>query len=396
MSVEPYKRVLAIPGVRALLLVGLVARIPLTASGLVLTLHVVNGQHRGFFDAGLVGAAATVGLALGAPFSGRFIDRLGLRPVLLVTTLAQLVFWVWAPFLPYPLLLPGALVGGLLGLPVFGVIRQCVAAAVPESQRRPAFALDSMGVELSYMVGPALAVAGSTALGSNTTMMLLGLGLVGSGTALLVLNPRTRTEAELEFPETVPRRQWLTVGLITVLGTATAATFVLTATELCLVALLKDRGAQGWTGLLIGIWCFYSLVGGFVYGMLPRGRSPLLLIGLLCALTAPLGLVGGPWPWLILALFPSGVMCAPGLASTIDTVSRWVPASARGEAMGLHGTALTLGVAVAGPVAGSIIDAYGTGWAFAATGMIGTALVAAAVPFWRRAPQQQAELQLQS
>src|SRR4051812_27612259 len=99
VSVEPYKRVLAIPGVRALLLVGLVARIPITAMGLALTLHVVNDLHRGFFDAGLVGAAATIGVALGAPFAGRAVDRLGLRPVVLVTTAAQLVFWVCAPFL---------------------------------------------------------------------------------------------------------------------------------------------------------------------------------------------------------------------------------------------------------------------------------------------------------
>lgn len=393
MSVEPYKRVLAIPGVRALLLVGLMARIPITASGLVLTLHVVNDQHRGFFDAGLVGATATIGAALGSPFAGRAVDRLGLRPVVLLTTAAQLVFWMCAPFLPYELLLPGALIGGVLGLPVFGMIRQCVAAAIPENQRRTAFTLDSMGVELSYMAGPALAVAGSTMLGGVPTMILLGLGMFGSGTALLVLNPPTMTEEEQESDEMAPRWQWLTAELITVLGTATAATFVLGSTELTLVAVLKDKGAQDWTGLVIGIWCLYSLVGGFVYGMLPRGRSPLLLIGMLCVLTIPLGIVGGPWPWLIVALFPSGVLCAPGLASNIDTVSRWVPASARGEAMGLHGTALTLGIACSGPVAGSIIDTYGTGWSFAATGLIGAVLVSVAVPFWRNAPQERVRLQ---
>lgn len=393
MSVEAYKRVLAIPGVRTLLLVGLMARIPITASGLVLTLHVVNDQHRGFFDAGLVGAAATIGVAVGSPFAGRAIDRLGLRPVAFFTTTAQLVFWVCAPFLPYEVLVPGALIGGMLGLPVFGMIRQCVAAAIPEDQRRTGFALDSMGVELSYMAGPALAVAGSTTLGSTPTMILLALGMVGSGTALLILNPPTRTAAEQEADQAVPRRQWLTLALITVLGTGTAATFVLTATELSLVATLKDKGAQDWTGLVIGIWCLYSLAGGFVYGMLPKGRSPLLLIAMLCVLTIPLGLVGGPWPWLIVALFPSGVLCAPGLASNIDTVSRWVPASARGEAMGLHGTALTFGIACSGPVAGSIIDGYGTGWAFAVAGLIGTLLVGVAVPFWRNAPQRQARLQ---
>src|SRR5882672_7711401 len=71
MTVEPYRRVLAIPGVRALLLVGLVARIPVAATGLTLTLRVVNSLKLGFFQAGLVGAAATVGVAVGAPVAGR-------------------------------------------------------------------------------------------------------------------------------------------------------------------------------------------------------------------------------------------------------------------------------------------------------------------------------------
>jgi predicted MFS family arabinose efflux permease len=54
--------------------------------------------------------------------------------------------------------------------------------------------------------------------------------------------------------------------------------------------------------------------------------------------------------------------------------------------MGLHGTALTLGVAIAAPIAGGIVDAYGPGWTFAAAGAIGVVLVLAALPFWRDAP----------
>jgi hypothetical protein len=50
--VEPYRRVLAIPGARTLLLVGLVARIPVMAGGLTLTLYVVTGLKLGFLQAG--------------------------------------------------------------------------------------------------------------------------------------------------------------------------------------------------------------------------------------------------------------------------------------------------------------------------------------------------------
>ena len=383
MTVEPYRRVLANPGVRALLLVGLFARIPVIATGLTLTLHVVNGMGLGFLQAGLVGALSTAGVAVGAPAAGRFVDRHGLRPVLVVTTAAQLAFWSSAPFLPYWPLVVGAFVSGVLALPVFSVIRQCVAAAVPIEQRRVGFTLDAMLIEVSYMIGPAVAVSGTAAFGSDWTMVLVGLGLVGSGVALLVLNPPTRTEQERKAVEAaVPRRQWLTPALLALLGVTLAATFVLAAAELSVVAVLKADSATRWTGMVIGIMALASLVGGFLYGALPRGFSPLVMIGGIAALTVPLGLVGD-WQWLCLAVIPSGMLCAPALSATVDAVSRRVPTAARGEAMGLHGTALTLGIAVSGPITGLIIDDWGTDWSFAVAGLGGLLMVALAAPFWR-------------
>jgi MFS family permease len=387
VAFEPYRRVLAVPGVRSLLLVGILARIPVIAIGVTLTLHVVNGMHLGFLQAGLAGAASTGGTALGAPITGRFVDRYGLRPVVAVTTVAQLVFWSSAAFLPYWPLAAGAFAAGVLALPVFNVIRQCLAAAVPAEGRRAAFALDSMLVEVSYMLGPAVAVAATTAFGSDRTMALVGLGLVGSGTALWVLNPPTRGGDETEaVGGVIPRRQWLTPALFALLGATFAATFVLTATELNLVAALKADAATRWTGLAIAVWSLSSLVGGFAYGSLPRGLSPLVTIGGMAALTVPVGLVG-PWPLLCLALVPSGMLCAPALSTTVDTLSRWVPAGARGEAVGLHSTALTLGLAVANPLTGFLIDSTGTGWSFAVTSTASLLMVALAVPLWRRAPR---------
>lgn len=81
MTLEPYRRVLALPGVRSLLLVSLLARLPVTAVVVTLTLHVVLDLERGYGAAGLVGAAITAGAALGAPVLGRFVDRYGLRPI---------------------------------------------------------------------------------------------------------------------------------------------------------------------------------------------------------------------------------------------------------------------------------------------------------------------------
>ncbi|MDF2709331.1 MAG: transporter [Nonomuraea muscovyensis] len=387
MSIEPYRRLLRLPGVRTLLLVGLLARIPSTAMGMALTLHVVHGLGLGFGRAGLVTAASTVGMAVGSPLSGRFVDRHGLRPVLAVTTAAQAVFWSCAWALPYPVLVVAAAVAGLLALPVFSVIRQCLAAMVPLEQRRMGFSLDSMLVELSYMTGPALAVAGMTALGSGPTLGVIAAGTTAAGLALIVLDPPVRSAEELERPAArVPRRRWLTPGFVAVLGIAASATFVLTASELALVGTMKQAGRTEWVGLAVGIWCAYSLLGGFVYGGLSRGVSPLVLITSMGLLTVPVGLAGGDWRWLVLALLPAGVLCAPALSSTVDLVSRRVPAAARGEAMGLHGTALLVGGAASAPIAGLIIDSHGPGWAFAVAGTVSVAMALVALPFLRRRP----------
>lgn len=99
------------------------------------------------------------------------------------------------------------------------LIRQCLAVAVPPEQRRTAFALDSMLNEVSYIAAPAAAVAATTAVGSGWAMALVGLGVVGSGMALLVLDPPTRTDDESETAgTTVPRGQWLTPSLLALLG----------------------------------------------------------------------------------------------------------------------------------------------------------------------------------
>jgi predicted MFS family arabinose efflux permease len=129
-------------------------------------------------------------------------------------------------------------------------------------------------------------------------------------------------------------------------------------------------------------WGAYSLTGGFVFGMVHRPLSPMLLPALLGALTIPLGLASG-WAWLCLFLVPAGVLCAPSLAATADAVSRLAPAGARGEAMGLYGSALTAGMAAGAPLAGAVIDASTPAWGFAVVGLVGATAALAALSLSR-------------
>ncbi|MGW4461302.1 MFS transporter [Micromonospora sp. NPDC004704] len=386
LDLKPYRKALALPGLRPLLLVSILARVPMAASAVVLTLHVV-GLGYGYAAAGAVGGVMTVGSALGAPLLGRLVDRRGLRPVLLLTTIASAVFWLTAPHLSYPVLLGSVLFGGLLTLPVFSVVRQSIAALVPPERRRQAYALDSMSVEVSFMTGPALAVLLATTVSPEVTMFAIGAGMVLSGVILFVLNPPTRTAAEATAPgRPVARREWLTPRLIGLLAISVAGTLVLGGTDVSVVAVLREHGQVGWTGAVLTMWAAYSLVGGFAYGALSRPVSPLLLTVLLGLATIPVGLGGGRWWLLSLALLPAGALCAPTLAATADAVSRLVPASVRGEAMGLHGSAITVGVALGAPLAGAIIDTTSPAWGFAATGLLGALTALLSLPLHPHRP----------
>lgn len=386
MTFTPYRLALALPGVRSLLLVSILARIPVTAATVTLTLHVVLDLERGYAAAGLIGAAMTVGAAIGSPLVGRLVDRRGLRPVLLLTSVAELIFWATAPALPYPALLVAAFLGGLLQLPVFTVVRQSIAAMVPEGHRRQAYALDSMSLELSFMIGPALAVLMATTVSPRATMLAVGAGIVLAGVGLLILNPPIRAADEQPARRGAgpARRDWVTGRLVAVLAVGAATTLVLAGTDVAVVAVLRDAGQLDWTGAVLAMWAVYSLLGGFVYGAANRPVTPLRLLTVLAVFTIPVGLSGGSWWWLALALLPAGALCAPTLAATADEVSRMAPAAVRGEAMGLHGSAMTVGLALGAPLAGAVIDNSAPAWGFAATGSVGLLVAVATIALGMR------------
>ena len=196
MRIAPYARVLRVPGVRSLYWLALVARIPVTAGPIALTLRVVLGLHQSFAEAGLVAAAVALGMACGAPLLGHLVDRRGARAALIITTVSQAVFWPVAARLPFEWLAPAAFVGGAMSLPVFSLIRQALATLLSEADRQPAMSLDSMSVELSYSVGPALGVVAVTRLGSSTAMWVIGAAVVIAGIGLILFDPPTSRSSD--------------------------------------------------------------------------------------------------------------------------------------------------------------------------------------------------------
>jgi MFS family permease len=365
-----YRAVLALPGVAAVTAVSFLARLPASAAAITLTLHVVLTLDHGYAAAGLVGAAATIGMAIGAPLLGRLVDRRGLRTMLVLTLSAQAVFWGVASFLPYPALLTSALLGGLLGVPVFSITRQSIAVLVPPERRRPAFALDSMSVEISYIIGPAVGALVALQVSTPAAMWTVGACWLVSGTALMLLDPPTHAAEAPSSGPPPPVRQWFDRRLLGALLATIAAVMVVFGTELSMIAGLELGGQAGWIPVVNAVWCVASIVGGFVYGAARRSRSLPVLVGCLGAAAVPVALAG-PWWSYALLLVPVGLLIAPSMAASAETVSTLAPEHARGLVTGLHGSAITLGATVATPLAGLLVDVASPAAAVLVVGSIG-------------------------
>lgn len=387
MPFAAYRRVLAVPAVRTALLLGTSVRIPLFAGGVVLTLHVVQTLGRGYGAAGLVTAAATVTMAISGPWRGKVLDRSGLRRTLVPTLVVTAACWSVAPFVGYLPLLALSVLAGLFVVPSFSVIRQAVIAAAPDDDRRSALSLDSVAVELSFMIGPLLGVWAVTVW--PTSWVLFGIEMVGllAGAVLWAVNPPlTRAApdpphdpgAPLTVAHSAPLRRsaWFGPRLAILLVAAAVSTVILSGCDVAIVAALRQFGSVGLIGPTLALWGAGSVLGGLVYGALSRPLPVFVLLAGLALLTLPMALATGAWPLAGLA-FVAGLACAPTMTATVEAVTRVVPELARGEALGWHGSAMTTGSALGAPIAGVAIDHAGFGAGFALVAVLGA--VAAAV-----------------
>lgn len=369
-----YRRVLAVPALRQALVLGFLVRMPIFAGGVVITLHVVSHLGRTYGAAGLVSAAATIAIAVSGPWRGRLLDRRGLRRVVVPSIVVAALCWSVAPFVGYWWLLALSALAGLFVIPSFSIIRQAILAAVPEDDRRTAISLDSVAVELSFMVGPAAGVWAATTW--STDWVLFGIEMLGvlAGVLLWFANPVLREPADETADGTeasVPSRsEWFRAGFVAVCLGAAATTFVLGGTDIGVVAALRDFDAQPSIGWVLAVWGLGSLVGGLVYGGLHRSISAFWLLGGLGLVTLPMAFATNPLSLALLSLV-AGLFCAPTITATIDQVSRVVPAAARGEAMGWHGSFMTGGMAIGAPVAGYAIDHRGWEAGFVSVAVVG-------------------------
>jgi MFS family permease len=381
-----YRSVLSDPRARAFSLAGLVARTPLSMTSLGIVL-LVSASTGSFARAGVITAVGTVSGALSAPWWGRLIDRVGQARVLVVAALIcnlSLALLAVTVLAGAPLVLTlAAAVGVGLG---FSSAGSCVRARWSyrlqgDPLLNTAYAWEAVVDEVVFIVGPVLVTFLATTIAPVLGLVAcVVLGLVGA----LVLaglrdtQPPTRTAAEAAEDKT-PLTAWRLAPIVIACG-ALGALFG--GMELVVVAFAKEALIPQYTGVIVMVWAFGSLLAGLLTGTITwratparRFRVGALLLGLS---VLPLPFAGHPVVVTALLLL-SGFFIAPTLIASVAVTQAAVPANRLTEALGWTSMGMATGVAAGAAGLGYVIDLYDATAGFWGVVAIGGLLILSAM-----------------
>lgn len=360
-GVPAYRALLGDPDMRRLAVAALVARLALSMWSIVLFLLVADRRDES--SAALALAAYTVGQALTAPARGRWIDRRGARPVLLVTTslhilmVAALVAVIEDSSM---LVIAGvAVLAGALMPPVAATIRGLwIVLTLPGKGRHTAMALDAVLLEVAFVVGPA--AAGLLATWTDPAVAVLPV------IAMLVLSAVSviRSEPADQVLASRSKGGWwgplASPPFRTTLLLVLAPPLAIAAVEVLLLTISHSGGYKWAGGLLLAGMAVGSLVGGLLFGAYGSGRTPQSWLPIMLSLTAcgiPLLLLGQAEPWTFVVVAPLvGATAAPCLATVFSLSAATTPPGQQAEAQSWVNSILALGFALGALVVAPFAD----------------------------------------
>jgi MFS family permease len=385
-----YRRFLAVPGARRLLLSAVATRMPngMVSLAVVLLLRARTGS---FGLAGVAVGAFALCCAAVSPLQGILVDRLGQPRVLAVCAIGQgamLGTLVVAVALRLP---PAALVAfvgaaGALVPPSMACARALWPVLAPDDATRDAaYALDAIVLEAAWVLGPLLVVA-VVSVASPSAAVLLCIVITLTGTAALASSPHAR--AWRPTGQSRPRAGAVSSARLRRLLLSIALTgFWWGVLQVAFPALAVHAGSRGAAGLMLALVSVGGILGGLLYGSrnwrIPvnvRYAALLLALGLLLTpLIFAHSLVAG----IVLSLV-GGLALTSAMSCQNTLVGVAAPPGAVTEAFTWTSAAMFGGVAGGSTVAGWLVDTSGVGAPFAAAA--GAAVLAAAIAAPRLRP----------
>ncbi|GAA1912952.1 MFS transporter [Nocardioides marmoribigeumensis] len=365
-----YRRVLRVPGAAAFTGAAVVARLPMSMTGLGIVLLVTQASGS-YAHAGRVSATYVLATALASIPLARLVDRLGQRRVLLPAAVASgvaLLTMVLGVRLEWssPLVYLAAFVAGGL-MPNFGsaVRTRWTHALDGDTDRRrldTAFAWEAVMDEVVFVVSPTVAtVLAATASPSVT--------VVASVAALLLGATWLHTQRSTEPPASagdidlgdLGRLPWRTLGPLSLTGTLLGVAFG--GCEVATVALADEQDKPLAAGVILAVWSLGSLLAGLVTGALTLRRSAAtrVRLGLLALAVAslPTPFLGDSLALTAFFLLFVGAGIAPTMIASVSWVESLVPRARLNEALAVYTTGVVAGVAPGAALSGAVVDAQG-------------------------------------
>ena len=368
-----YGEVLAPPGARSALTASVLGRLALGMTGLALLL-LVRKATGSYADAGFVSAAYAVSFAVAAPFRARAADRRGPTSVLRSTGVTQPLAFGLLVLLadlgaPTVGMAAAAVLVGVSVPPLGSVMRALWGELVDGRQLTTAYSLESVVVELCFVLGP-LVVGALALLAPEAGVLACGV-IAGAGALALAANPRVRAvvphaarPTSLLGPLVSPV---VRACLLNVLWIGTGFGTI----EVGVLAFVDEQGrSRSVAGVVLAVWSVGSIVGGLVYGGLhlhavAARQLPLLVT--VNGLAAALPVLSPGVVLLALLLALAGTTIAPFSACNAVLLSSAAPAGTVTEAFAWNGSMIFGGAAMGSAVAGVLVEADGARAAFVAT-----------------------------
>ncbi len=334
-----YAQVWSLPSAPTLLLAGFLGRLPVAIVPLALLL-LVQSRTGSYATAGLATAAYGLATAAVAPLLGRLADRIGPRPVLLVTgvsypaALLGLLAVLRSDTPDAVVLAASALAGTAMPLVSSTVRALWLRVSAQDVVLRSAYALDAISVECVFVLGPVLVALFVTFTSPAAPIVLAAaLAVLGSVAVAGSAPARSGRPAAARRPRGAgPLRAR---GMKALLASTAVVMFGLGCLEVAVPAFAEDAGRPAISGALLALWALGSTGGGLWFGAaklptpLPRQyRWGLLAIA---AGFAPLAVVGDPW-LLAAVLFVGGTAIAPTVSAQNALVAAMAPARTATEA----------------------------------------------------------------
>jgi MFS family permease len=386
LGLARYGALFRVPHVRRLVLSGMLARLPMGMIGLALLL-LVRENGGSYAAAGAVSGLYFVATAIGAPISGRLVDRRGQARILrsrAVSFPALLVGVCALALLDAPLPLIGAAAAAAGGLmpPVGASLRSLWPRMFADAElRAAAYALEASLQEITFIVGPLL-VALLTAAASPVLALGVAAVVGGVGTMLIALAEPVRAwrpEEERHAASILGALE--SRGVLTIIGLSGCLGLGFGATEVGFPAFAELHGGAELGSIPLSLFAGGSLVGGLVAGARVT-MPPLRLLrvsAVLLTLGLALPLLGWSLPSMAALAFFAGLAIAPVVMSAYGLVDAVAARGTAAEAFSWITTAVFAGFSVGMALGGTLIDAYGAKSSFVlgtASAALGAVLVA--------------------